>query len=135
MTLLESCMSAAIIGAVTLITVPALLKSRDDYALHTAAHDVATKMNLARIHAVSRNRDCRLRVTSTVSYAVECQEGSNWLLSDAIVVPRGVTIAANAKPEFHRLGNVSPTATITLSNTAGRQKKVVVNNGGRIRID
>ena len=136
MSLIESCVSVAIISTVTMIAVPALLQTRDDYVLKSTASDVATKMHAARIRAISRNIDCRLRVTSAVTYAVECQDPAPaWVLVESVVVPRGLTIGANARPEFHRLGNVAPTATITLSNASGRQKKVIVNNGGRIRID
>jgi Tfp pilus assembly protein FimT len=133
MSLIESCLSVAMISVVTVMAVPALQQSRQDYELTSAARDVASKLQFARIRAVSRNIDCRLRVTSSVSYAVECQDPV-WALASAVVLPRGMTIAANARPEFHRLGNVAPTATITLTNAANRQKKVIVNNGGRIRV-
>jgi Type II transport protein GspH len=134
MSLVESCVSIGIISVITVASIPGLLQTREDYLLRSAAGDVATRMHSARIRAISRNVDCRLRVTSPVTYVVECQDPA-WLLVESIVLPSGLTITANARPEFHRLGNVSPTATITLSSGAGRQKRVVVNNGGRIRID
>jgi len=133
MSLMESCLTVAIVSTVTLITVPKMLQTRDDYVLSSAARDVASALHSARIRAVSRNQDCRFRVTSQVTYAIECEDAT-WVLDKTVVLPRGIAIAANARPEFHRLGNVSPTATITLSNAAGRQRKVIVNNGGRIRL-
>jgi hypothetical protein len=57
-----------------------------------------------------------------------------WVVTETIVLPKGMSIVQNAAPEFHRLGNVVPTATITVTNKKGHQKKIVVNNGGRIRI-
>ena len=134
MSLIEICMSVAIIAIVTMIAVPALNQSRDDYALKSVAADVATRLHTARIRAISRNVDCRLRVTSTVTYAVECQDPA-WVLVESVVLPRDFTISANARPEFHRLGNVAPTATVTVTTKAGRVKQIVVNNGGRIRIN
>ena len=134
MSLVETCVAIAIILAVTLVAVPSLLQSRDDYIVQSAAKDVASKMHAARIRAISRNIDCRLRVISPDTYAVECMDPV-WAVTETIALPRGMKIAQNAPPEFHRLGNVVPTATITVSNTAGRQKKVIVNNGGRIRIE
>src|SRR4051812_10463280 len=107
MSLIESCVSVAIISTVTLIAVPNLLQTREDYVLKAAAGDVATRMHAARIRAISRNVDCRFRVTTPVSYLIECQDPV-WVLAETIVLPRGVTLAANARPEFHRLGNVSP---------------------------
>ncbi len=134
MSLVETCISVAIISTVTLIAVPALNQTRDDYLLKSVAADVATRMHTARIRAIGRNIDCRLRVTSTVTYAVECQDPV-WVLVEPVVLPPGFTISANARPEFHRLGNVSPTGTVTVMNQAGRVKSVIVNNGGRIRIN
>src|SRR5438128_3167048 len=130
MTLIESCVSIAIISAVAVLAVPPLLQTRDDYILKLVAADVATRMHSARSRASSRNVHCRLRVTSTVTYAVECQDPV-WALVEPVVLPRGFTIAANARPEFHRLGTVAPTATVTVTNNAGRMRKIVVNNGGR----
>lgn len=134
MTLIETCVSVAIMSAATMIAIPALIQSKDDYVLKATANDVASRLHAARIRAVSRNIDCRMRVTSTSGYAVECQEPA-WTVVEVIPLPRGFTIAANAKPEFHRLGNVSPTGTVTVTNPAGRSRKIVVNNAGRIRVD
>jgi type II secretory pathway pseudopilin PulG len=133
MTLIESCLSVAIITTVTLIAVPALTKTRDDYQLNSVANDVATKMQSARIHAISGNYDCRLRLTSNTAYAVECNNPT-WVLVEPVVLPRGFTVTSSGPPEFHRLGSVVPTATVTVSNSEGHQKKVIVNNVGRVRI-
>src|SRR4051812_23191386 len=98
MSLIESCISVAIISTVTLVAVPGLLQTRDDYALKSAAGDVATRMHSARIRAISRNVDCRFRVTSPVSYLIECQEPV-WVLAESVVLPKGLTVSANARPE------------------------------------
>jgi len=134
MSLVETCVSIAIISVVTLFAVPSLLQSRDDYVVQSAANDVASKLHSARIRAISRNIDCRLRVISSVSYAIECMDPV-WMVTETIALPKGMTIVQNAKPEFHRLGTVAPTATITVTNPKGHQKKVIINNGGRIRIE
>jgi Tfp pilus assembly protein FimT len=133
MSLVETCVTIAVISVVTLFAVPSLLQSRDDYVVQSAANDVASKLHAARIRAISRNIDCRLRVISSAKYAIECNDPV-WVVTDTIALPHGMTITQNAAPQFHRLGNVVPTATITVSNAKGRQKKVIVNNGGRIRI-
>ena len=133
MTLIESCLSVAIMTTVTVIAVPSLLESRDDYTLNSAARDVATRMQSARIRAISGNHDCRLRVTSPTAYAVECYDPT-WIVVEPIALPGRMTIAANTAPVFHRLGSVVPTATVTVSDSKGHQKKVIVNNVGRVRI-
>jgi len=101
--------------------------------LRSAAHDVATKMYAAKIAAITRNRDCRLRVTSAASYITECQS-SVWEPLETITLPRGITISANARPEFHRRGNVAPAATITVWDSLGHSVRVIVNINGRVRI-
>lgn len=133
MSITESCLSVAIISAVTMIAVPSLMKSRENYVLNATARQVASHMNSTRIKAISRNRDCRVRVTSPVSYLIECEDPV-WKPVEWIVLPRGLLISANAHPEFHRRGNVSPAATITIQNSNGRLKQVIVNITGRVRV-
>ena len=132
MSLLEACLSVAVITTSSMIAIPKVIHVRQNYVLNAAARDVATKMHLARINAVARNRDCRLRTTSAASYVVECAVPV-WAVIESVVLPRGITIAGTS-PEFHRRGNVVPAGTMTLSNQAGLQKRVIVNNIGRIRV-
>jgi hypothetical protein len=133
MSLIESCIAGVVVSTVLAVSLPSLNRARQIYLLRSAAHDVAGRMQFARISAITRNRDCRLSVTSTVSYVIECDEGS-WRVIEHLAMPRGITLNANARPEFHRRGNVSPTATFTLRNTAGALRLVVVNVNGRVRI-
>ena len=119
----ESCLSVAIITTVTLIAVPALTKTRDDYQLNSVANDVATKMQSARIRAISGNHDCRLSVTSTTSYAVECFDTLSWIAVEPIALPQGFTITENTPPVFHRLGSVVPTATIIRATVRDARRK------------
>jgi Tfp pilus assembly protein FimT len=134
MTLTESCIAAAVVSTVMAIAVPSFVKAKETYTLTSAAHDVASKMHATRITAIARNQDCRLTVTSAASYVMECQSGSTWQLVEQASVPKNITVTANARPEFHRRGNVSPTATFTLSNPSGHTTRVVVNVNGRVKI-
>ena len=133
MSLLESCLVLVIASTAMTISAPSLIHTRETYILKSAARDVATKMHAARIGAIARNRDCRLRIVSPAQYVVECQ-GATWELIDNVTLPRGMTVTGNARPEFHRRGNVSPTATFTVWNRAGQSVRVVVNVNGRVRI-
>jgi len=133
MSLTESLIAAAVISTSMAIALPSLSRATAIYKLQSAAHETASRMQSARISAIARNRDCRMAVTSAVSYVIECQEAS-WRVIDRINVPDGVTVEANARPEFHRRGNVSPTATFTLRNKNGGVRRVVVNVNGRVRI-
>jgi hypothetical protein len=133
MSLTETCLGLAIAASAMVIATPSLLRAREEYVLRTAAHDVATKMYAAKIAAITRNRDCRLRVASPVSYITECQSAV-WEPIETITLPRGITISANARPEFHRRGNVAPAATITVWDSMGHSVRVIVNINGRVRI-
>src|SRR5262245_50799475 len=133
MSLTETCLALVIGASVMIIGTPSLVRAREEYVLRSAAHDVATKLYAAKVAAITRNRDCRFRVTSAVSYVIECQE-ADWKTIEAAALPRGVRITANARPEFHRRGNVAPAATISVWDRAGRSVRVVVNINGRIRI-
>ena len=133
MTLTESCMVLAIAATTMAVATPSLLKTRETYVLNAAAHDVATKLYAARVHAITRNQDCRLRVASTTSYVLECQDAA-WNVIERVDLSHGITVTANARPEFHHRGNVSPTATVSVWDSTGRVKRVVVNINGRVRI-
>ena len=135
MSLTESCIAAIVISTAAAVTLPSMNRARQTYTLRAAAYDVAARLHFTRISAISRSCDCRVVVTSATTYVIECDQGSgSWQPIERLTVPRGITIEANARPEFHRRGNVSPTATITLRNTAGAIRRVIVNVNGRVRL-
>ena len=132
MSLTESLVAGAVVSTVMAIALPSVNSARKTYMLRHAAHEVASGMQAARVSAITRNRDCRMSATSAVSYVVECEDTA-WQVVERHTVPRGVTLEANARPEFHRRGNVSPTATFTLRSDAGTVR-VIVNVNGRVRL-
>src|SRR5688572_22772414 len=135
MSLSESCVAAVVFSTVMAAALPSMNRARQTYVLRSTASDVAARLQFARISAISRSCDCRVVVTSATTYVIECDQGSgSWQPIERLTVPRGITIEANARPEFHRRGNVSPTATITLRNTAGAIRRVIVNVNGRVRL-
>ena len=134
MSLLESCTAIAIISSITIFGVPSLIKARENYQLDAVARQVAGKMQLTRIKAISMNRDCRIRAISQTSYAIECQY-PQWRIEETIDLPRGFRMTATASPEFHARGNVAPTGTLTVWNIHLKTKRIVVNITGRVRVD
>src|SRR5437762_13538713 len=118
MSLTETCVAIAIMVTTIAVAIPSLVHAREIYILQSAARMVESRMQSARINAVTRNRDCRINVTSSTSYIVECQ-GTVWDTIETIALPRGITATASARPEFHQHGNVAPTATITVSDSSG----------------
>jgi type II secretory pathway pseudopilin PulG len=134
MTLLESCITVVLVSVTAVVALPSLVRARENYELDSTARQVAGNLQSARIKALTRNRDCRVRVTSAATYVIECEDPS-WKPDEFVVVPRGFRITANASPQFHRRGNASPAGTITVWNKSGRSKRVIVNITGRIRIE
>lgn len=134
MTLTESCIAAAVVSTLMAIAVPSLVRAKETYTLAAAARDVSSKLHATRIAAIVRNQDCRLTVTSATSYVMECQATSSWQVVERVTIPENITVTANNRPEFHRRGNVSPTATFTLRNPGGKSVQVIVNVNGRVKI-
>jgi Tfp pilus assembly protein FimT len=133
MTVLESCAAAIVVTTAMAVSLPSLNRTMDAYRLRSAASVVAAHLHGARIAAITRNTDCRVTVTSGGSYRMECNE-DGWRVVEDFVSPKGITVEANTRPEFHRRGNVVPTATFTLRNESGGVRRVIVNVNGRVRI-
>jgi hypothetical protein len=134
MTLLESCATIALLSTATLFATPSIMKARDNYQLDMVARQVAGKMQWTRIKAISRYRDCRLRVIAATSYAIECQDPT-WQADEIVAMPRGFRVTSTATPEFHVRGNVAPTATLVVWDAHSHTKRVIVNITGRVRVE
>ncbi len=134
MSLVEACAAIGVISAIAVIATPNVVRAREIYQLDATARQVAGHMHWTRIKAISGNRGCRVRVTSEVTYAIECRD-SAWLIDQSIVLPRGFRITANAAPEFHERGNVSPAGTLTVWDSRLRSRRIVVNITGRVRVE
>jgi hypothetical protein len=134
MSFIESCVTITIISCAVVVAVPSLVQTREIYQLDAAARHVAGRLQSARIKAISRNVDCRLRATSEVTYVVECADPM-WLIDESVLLPAGFRITANAAPRFHHHGNASPTATVTVWDSRLRSRRVIVNITGRVRVE
>jgi hypothetical protein len=134
MSLLELCAGIAIISAAVILAAPSLVRARENHELDAVAHQVSGKMQSTRVKAISGNRDCRLRVNSETSYVVECED-PHWRTEETVDLPQGFHITANASPQFHKRGNVSPSGTLTVWNRRMKSKRVIVNITGRVRVE
>jgi Tfp pilus assembly protein FimT len=133
MSLLESCISVAIILTIGFFAAPSIMKARDNYQLDLVTRQVAGNTQWTRVKAISRSRDCRVRVVSSTSYAMECLDPV-WIADQTVALPQGFQISANATPQFHKRGNVAPAATLTISDKHSHSKQVVINITGRVRV-
>jgi Tfp pilus assembly protein FimT len=134
MSLLESCASVAILSIVVFFGAPSLVRARENYQLQQVARQVGSNLQWTRVKAISRSRDCRVRVTSATSYVIECQDPV-WVTDQAVLLPEGFQITANASPEFHKRGNAAPAGTLTITDIRSRSKSVTVNITGRVRVN
>lgn len=134
MSLLESCASVAIVATFVVFAAPSLIRARENYQLDVLARQVAGKMQWTRIKAISRARDCRMRVNSETSYVIECEDPV-WRTDENVGLPRGFRITANASPQFHKRGNASPSGTLTVWDSHSKSKRVIVNITGRVRVE
>lgn len=133
MTLFESCIGIGILSAIAFFATPSLNRARDNYQLEQVTRQVAGNAQWTRVKAISRGRDCRVRVISNTAYVMECLDPV-WLTDESIVLPRGFQITADASPEFHRRGNVAPAGTLTITDSHANFKQVVINITGRVRV-
>jgi Tfp pilus assembly protein FimT len=134
MSLIELCAGVAIISGTVIFTAPSLVRARENYQLDAVSRQVSARLQWTRIKAIGGNRDCRVRVPSEASYVVECR-GPQWRTEATVTLPQGFHITANAAPEFHTRGNVSPSATLTVWNPRMKSKRIIVNITGRVRVE
>jgi Tfp pilus assembly protein FimT len=97
MSLLETCISVSIVSILAFFSAPSLVKARENYQLDQTTRQLAGKMQSTRVKAISRDQDCRIRILTTASYAVECKD-STWLTDETVTLPRGFQITATATP-------------------------------------
>ena len=133
MTLFESCLCVAILSIFAFFAAPSLLRARDNYQLDLVTRQMAANTEWTRVKAISRSRDCRVRVISATSYVMECLDPV-WLADQTVTMPQGFQITATAAPQFHKRGNVAPAGTLTIWDVHSHFKQVIVNITGRVRV-
>ena len=133
MTLFETFISIGILLTIAFFATPSLIRARDNYQLDRVTRQVAGNAQWTRVKAISRSRDCRIRVTSNSADLTECLDPV-WRTDDTIVLPRGFQITANASPELHKRGNVAPARTLTITDSHANSRQVVINITGRVRV-
>ena len=133
MTLFELCLSVGILTVMSFFAAPSLIQARNNYQLDQVTRQVAGNTQWTRVKAISRSRDCRVRVISNASYVMECLDPV-WITDRTITLPSGFQISANASPDFHKRGNAAPAATLTITDSHGNFKQVVINITGRVRV-
>src|SRR3990172_9865865 len=91
-TVLELTFGFLIVAIVSVFAMPSLVRADQTYKLVSAANDVQSRLQFARIQAVSRNADHRIRVASSASYVIERRSGGSWVLAETYSMANGFSI-------------------------------------------
>ena len=130
-TVLELMVAVGIAMVVLGIAVPSLLTWLPTLRLSSAARQVATDLQVARMKAISQN------TANTVTFIQAAGTYTFTLGTDSRDVGQlypGITISSvSANPVFTPRGSASTTGTITLSNGTAT-KSIVVSTVGRVTL-
>jgi prepilin-type N-terminal cleavage/methylation domain-containing protein len=116
----------AIGGLIMGIAAPSFMRWLPNIRLSSAAREVATDLQMARMKAITQN------TTYTVAFNNNAYTfGTN--TRDVSSLYPGITVTASANPVFSARGTANAGVTITLSN-GSTQKLVCVKTVGRVNI-
>jgi len=137
LTLAEMLLTVALFSVLLSIAIPNWSTLTHGYQLDSAARQVATDLQSARNRAMAQYRRYRVVSVTSTTYSVEREQtpgGSYVVFTGPKAFPSGITSSFDNTPVFQTRGNVSPGATITLTNSKGQTKQVEINQSGRIEI-
>jgi prepilin-type N-terminal cleavage/methylation domain-containing protein len=137
LTLIEILLTATVFTILLSIAIPNWSTLFAGYQLNSAAQQVSTDLQSARNRAMAQYRKYRVVPVTSTTYRVEREQtpgGSYVVFTGPKAFPSGITAIFNNTPVFQTRGNVSPGATITLTNSKGQTKQVEVSQSGRIEI-
>jgi Tfp pilus assembly protein FimT len=138
-TLIELVVVFVIIAIMAGLLVPNIGAWLPNYRLRSATRDVVSTMRTAQVKAVSTNLEYRVSF-NTQSFWLERGDQSsgstNWATEGAVqILPTGITISVGGNVQFNT-NSTSSTASVTLTNTKGAQKKITITAAtGRAKIE
>jgi len=130
--IIESLIGFLIIATVAVFSIPSLVRANQTYHLIGAANAVQSRLQLARIQAINRNADHRIRVVNSLNYVLERRSGGSWVLQETYVMANGYSISATGTAEFHSRGNANPVSDFTITNPRSQTRLVEVETSGYI---
>jgi prepilin-type N-terminal cleavage/methylation domain-containing protein len=141
-TLIELAVVMAIVAIMGLFLAPAIGEWLDNFRIRQAGRDIVSHLQLAKISAISRSLEYRVRFDLAKNeYLVERNDGVWQQEGSVFRVPKGVDIASATgslgsppKVKFNPNGTCS-SGHIRIDNEQGKQYKIVVHFTGRIRIE
>ena len=100
-TLLETCLVVAVIGVLSMISVPSFVRAQQGFVLLSAAYEIRSELHRARILSITRNQDCRIRVTSPSTYVLECQTPT-WVQIRLVYLREASAVTSKPANDGHR---------------------------------
>jgi Tfp pilus assembly protein FimT len=131
-TIFETLIAMGVMLVMTTIALPRLVNATEEYRLTSVAREVSGQLANARIRAITGNADYRISVTGDDTYELQESVAGTWTTRESYEMPPGFLIGANgAAIAFHRRGNATPVATLSVTNRNGTVAQVVTATSGR----
>ncbi|RMF85965.1 MAG: type II secretion system protein GspH [Nitrospinota bacterium] len=129
-----------IVGLLAVFTTPSLSRWLSHFNLNSAARDIASELQLARLKAIAQNTPFRISFdTQNKSYQVEREvsPGTWERVGTANTLPLRVHFRqVTAAPVFHPNGTATGRTAITLQDAQGTHTiSIIVSPTGYIRIE
>ncbi|MBI3783684.1 MAG: GspH/FimT family pseudopilin [Deltaproteobacteria bacterium] len=113
------------------------------YNLTGAAHEIFSALQRARMTAILANRHCRFVVIGSRSYRIHIDSNGNGVedtgepitTQDITQNTPGITLDGANGVTFAPNGSAPPGGTITLTNSNGKTKQVVVAATGQVQVN
>ena len=139
LSLLELTVTCAILGIVTVLTVPLMLSASRAFNASRGANEIRAALNQARAVAITTRRNiCFQSVAGGYSYRLDTCAGAAWVGMDTTAAgtfrPASTITLAGGNPIFTPFGTASQTAVITVTSHSGTSKTVTVLPSGRVTI-
>jgi Tfp pilus assembly protein FimT len=118
------------------VSTPSLVKLMDTYHLHGAARRVYAEMQSLRVSAVASNTRYRSAVDAEGLHLgrFDLETGEWQDLGPSPAELSAVEVSASGEIVFAPNGTAPSPGIITLTNSNGAQKTVIVNSAGLVRI-
>jgi type IV fimbrial biogenesis protein FimT len=149
-TLIEVMTTVAIIGILSVIAVPDLMRMMPGIRLNNAAQRIVNDLQFARMRSIATAKEYQLNFDASVeSYRIEegaQSAGSSWpgtLIdkerrfndSSGVFYQKDIDInSITQNPVFNPKGLCTTTSTIKIQNSAGGKKRITINMAGNIKV-
>ncbi len=133
----ELLLIVVIIGLLAALATPIFVPWLSSVKVHSAARDIVSDLQLARMKAISQNTNFRITFNPTnKTYQIEKEVSGVWQnVGAAKALPAGITLSITGNPAvFQSTGTATNSTTIILQNSQGKTKQVTVSVAGAIKM-